>query len=399
MASPLHTRVIPAVMLLVVMAGIWWARRKPPQTFPDAYVSDRSAILWNTTAQVRARVTDVKYGQRVSVLGHTGDQTQVRTDDGFEGWVDSQLLMPPDLWHRASDLLTRARSMPVQAVGHTRAPSNVHLDASRTATRVFQFGRKTRVVILQRRVVPVPAPAGTAAAAPAAAASSPDAAGGTAPDDNNAAGSASEQPKQEDWLLVLHEPAATSSSVTSTVEPTTAQPAALTSATDETTPLLAQAGIDVPQGGAAGPAGGPDLPIAGWVLARFIELDPPATVSDNASSAGLHIAGWSVLNDITDATGSHPQYLLAGAHGGEGQPCDFTALRVYTWGSARARYETAYVENDLCGQFPIRTSVTPDGPEFRFIELDESGAERVYRMKQTIVRRVRENAPAAARKH
>jgi len=393
MASPVHTRLIPAVMLLVVMVGIWWARRKPPQAFPEAYVSDRSAILWNTTAQVRARVTDVKYGDRVSVLGHSGDQTQVRTNEGLEGWVDSQLLMPPELWHRASDLLTRARSMPVQAVGHTRAQSNVHIDASRTATRVFQFGRNTRVVVLQRRVAAAPAPAGAAAPTPAPASSTPDAAAGAAPDDN-AAGAAPEQPKQEDWLLVLHEPAATSSALTSTAEQSTIQPAALTSVPDEATPLVAQADGGVPQGGAAAP----DLPIAGWVLARFVELDPPMTVADNASSAGLRIAGWAVLNDITDASGLHPQYLLAGVHGGEGQPCDFTALRVYTWGSVRARYETAYVENDLCGQFPIRTSMTADGPEFRFVELDEAGAERVYRMKQTIVRRVRENAPASGRK-
>lgn len=397
MASPVHTRLIPAVMLLVVMAAIWWARHKPPQTLPEAYVSDRSAVLWNTTAQVRARVTDVKYGQRVSVLGHSGDQTQVRTDDGLEGWVDSQLLMPPELWHRASDMLARARSMPVQAVGHTRAQSNVHIDASRTATRVFQFGRNTRVVVLQRRVVPAPVPAGAAPAAAAPAASARDADGGSAPDDG-AAESGAAQAKQEDWLLVLHEPAAPISATASTVEPGRVEPAALTSAPDEATPLAAQAGGDLPQNGAAGPAGGPDLPIAGWVLARFIELDPPMTIADNASSAGLHVVAWAVLNKATDAGGAHPQYLLAGARGGEGQPCDFTALRVYTWGSARARYETAYVENDLCGQLPIRTSAAAEGPEFRFIELDEAGAERVYRMKQTIVRRVRENAPANARK-
>jgi hypothetical protein len=104
------------------------------------------------------------------------------------------------------------------------------------------------------------------------------------------------------------------------------------------------------------------------------------------------------LNKVTDSGASHAQYLVAGAHGGEGQPCDFTALRVYTWSAARQRYETAYVENDLCGQFPIRTSGTPDGAEFRFAEIDENDAERVYRMKQTIVRRVRENQPAARSK-
>jgi hypothetical protein len=104
-----------------------------------------------------------------------------------------------------------------------------------------------------------------------------------------------------------------------------------------------------------------------------------------------------VLNKVPSDGGERPQYLVAGAHGGEGQPCDFMSLRVYTWGAARQRYETAYVENDLCGRFPIRTSAMPDGAEFRFTEIDENNAERVYRMKQTIVRRVREDQPAARR--
>jgi hypothetical protein len=376
MGSAVRTRLIPAVMLLVVMAAIWWARRKPPQTFPTAYVSDRSAIVWNTMAQVRERVTDVKYGERVSVLSRSGDETEVRTGDGLQGWMDTQLLMAPDLWQRASELLTRARSMPVQAVGHTRAPSNIHLDASRTGTRVFQFGRNVHVVVLQRQAVAVPAPAGSTGASQTPAPATPEAAGNTAPEDG-ASGSGTEQQKQEDWLFVLHEPAPASAA--SNAADATAQ----TAAPDQ-----------LPPSGAAGP----DLPIAGWVLARFVELDPPMTIADNASSAGLRVAAWETLNSVTDGTGTHPQYLLAGAHGGEGQPCDFTALRVYTWGSARARYETAYVENDLCGQFPIRASATPEGAEFRFRELDENGVERVYRMKQTIVRLVRDNEPPTAKK-
>lgn len=369
MASAVQTRLVPAVMLLIVMVAIWWARRKPPQTYADAYVSDRSAIVWSTTAQVRERVADLKYGQKVSVLSHSGDQTEVRTAEGAQGWVDSQLLMTPELWQRAADLLTRARAMPIQAVGHTRAPSNVHIDPSRSAARVFQFGRAVPVIVLERKVAPVPA--GPSAAAPADQPAVRNAAFEQDPSGANA-----EQPKQEDWLLVLHDPAQSS-------------------ATDS---KGTDSSLSTPGTTAQGPTTGPDLPIAGWVLERFIELDPPATVADNASSAGLRVAGWMVLSTVTDTGGAHPQYLLAGAHGGEGQPCDFTALRVYTWGSVRGRYETAYVENDLCGQFPIRTSATPDGAEFRFAELDENSAERIYRMKQTIVRRVRENQPARAAK-
>ena len=89
--------------------------------------------------------------------------------------------------------------------------------------------------------------------------------------------------------------------------------------------------------------GGLAGPVAGWVLARFIELDLPGPVKDYASSADLHVVAWFELNRVPDGSGGEvPQYLVAGSHGGEGGACDFTMLRVYTWGKARKRYETAY---------------------------------------------------------
>ncbi len=382
MGSAIRTRLIPAVMLLVIVGAIWWARRKPPETYSVAYVNDRSAIVWSTTAQVRQRVADLKYGEKVDVLGHTGDETQVRSGDGTQGWVETQLLMAPDLWQHASDLLARARTMPVQASGHTRAVSNVHMEPSRTATRVFQFGRNVSVVVLDRKVAPVSVAAPTAPAAPAASAQASAAAAGAPEGDaagTGGSGSDETQPKQEDWLLVLH---VAQQSGGANVAAGSGSAAA------------------APRTGSGGDGGtdGVEIPIAGWVLARFIELDPPAPIGDYATSAALRVVAWFVLNKVPSDGGQRPQYLVAGSRGGEGQPCDFTSLRVYTWGEARQRYETAYVENDLCGQFPIRTSRTPDGAEFRFAELDENDAERVYRMKQTIVRRVLENQPAARSK-
>jgi hypothetical protein len=92
--------------------------------------------------------------------------------------------------------------------------------------------------------------------------------------------------------------------------------------------------------------------------------------------------------------------LAAGVRGGEGQPCDFTMLRVYTWGSRRKRYETAYVESGLCGYFPIRAgkAAATGEPEFRFTALGKAGKQqRVYRMRQTVVRRVREGERASVR--
>jgi len=146
----------------------------------------------------------------------------------------------------------------------------------------------------------------------------------------------------------------------------------------------------------SGPAG----PVAGWVLARFIELDLPDPVKDYASSADLHVVAWFELNRVPDGSGGEtPQYLVAGSHGGEGGPCDFTMLRVYTWGMSRKRYETAFVESNLCGKLPIQISSGAKGPEFQFPDVDEGGADRKYVMSQTSVRRVKEATSQRARPH
>ena len=328
------------LIILIVAAvgvGVWWARRRPVN-YPIAYIADRSATLWSATAQVRRQVGTLGYGERVDVMGRAGDLTEVRAADGTRGWIDSRLLMAPALWSRVGQLLSDARNMPVQAKGHTRTLSNVHIEPGRDSDRIFQFGHNVPVAVLERQVAAAPASAGdegrTADEAPA----------GSAPK--------SEKSDGEDWLLVLYLPP---------------NPAAAT-------------------GAAAQPESGPSVAIAGWVLSRFVELDPPQPIGDYTSAAGRRVVAWVQLDTVPDASGAKPQYLVAAAKSGEGQPCDFTSIRVYTWGAVRMQYETSFVENNLCGHMPLRVSQTSAGPEFRFS--DEKGAEHAYRLVQTVVRRI-----------
>jgi hypothetical protein len=255
--------------------------------------------------------------------------------------------------------------MPVQARGHTKTVSNVRIEPGRNAKRVYQFTRDVPVVVLERKVADAP-PSDE-----------------NSQEGNSTAGQAS-KPKQEDWLLIMR---------TASVSTPGSNSA---SAASTTTPVRASSGGPV--------SSGPDMqsgplvmstsftPIAGWVLARFIEFDMPGPVQDNASSADFHVMAWFVLDRVPDGSGGEaPQYLVAGSRGGEGQPCDFTMLRVYTWSVARKRYETAYIESDLCGRLPILVSRGEKGPEFHFGEAGENAAERKYVMEQTVVRRVIDN--------
>lgn len=129
---------------------------------------------------------------------------------------------------------------------------------------------------------------------------------------------------------------------------------------------------------------------SGWVLGRFIRLNLPEALYDYASSAGMHPVAWFDLDRVPDgAGGTKPQYLLLGTHGPEGQPCDFSMLRVYTWSKKRQQYETAYVESGVCGLLPVH--IKPLGSNqvsFSFKLLNAGPAtEAMYRLVDTIVRR------------
>ena len=131
--------------------------------------------------------------------------------------------------------------------------------------------------------------------------------------------------------------------------------------------------------------------IAGWVLGDFIEEDPPAALLSDITSAGMQPVAWFELRTVDDPTvGPKPYYLMAGTTGPEGQVCDFTMLRVYTWSIPHKQYETAFVQNGLCGRLPIQVKLESGKQRdvlFRFKNLQHPGPTVLtYLMRDTLVR-------------
>ena len=327
---------VPLLCLVVVAA--WYVRPKH-EYLGEAYVSERSTTLWSSVAQVREPIDLLHYGDRVEVLARRNDSAKVRTTSGAIGWVDARLLLEPALWQRSVKLLSAAKVMPVQARGRTKVQTNLRVEPGRTQPRLYQFGRGVPVEVVARSVS--------------------DWVQVSDERENNEA----QATKKEDWFLVrgLATRPPGEASARSAESNTTTQPG------DQT------------------------VPIAGWVVARFVELDLPEPVREGMSSANVRPISWFELNRVDSPSGAKPQYLVAGTRSPEGQPCDFTTLRVYTWNQKRTRYETAFIENNLCGQMPIRLDTGPKGePQFRFTQMQGAKEERLYRLTQTIVRRVRE---------
>jgi Bacterial SH3 domain len=333
-------KLLVAVPLLCLVALLAWYFRPKHESLGMAYVSERSITLWSSVAQVREQLGVLLYGERVEMLARRNENIKVRTAGDIIGWVDGRYLIDPELWQRSEKLLEQVKAMPMQARGRTKVSTNLRAHPGRTEPRIYQFSRGVPVEIVGRNV-----------------------ADWVQVNDDKENSSAPEESKKEDWYLVRGvatrppgEGAIRNSAITTTTQP-----------------------------------GDQTIPIAGWVVARFVSLDLPDVVRDGTSSANIRPIAWFELNHVTDSDGDHPQYLVAGTRSPEGQPCDFTTMRVFTWNSKRSRYETAFIENDLCGALPIQVGKGLKGePEFRFHLMDGAKEERVYHMIQTVVRRERD---------
>jgi len=297
-------RLLIAVPLLLVVVVAAWLLRPKREVLGEAYVSERSVTLFSSVAQVREPIAMLHYGDRVEVIARRNDNVKVRTAAGASGWLDGRLLMEPALWQRSAKLLGEVRSMPVQARGRTKVATNLRVEPGRTEPRLYQFGRGVPVEIVGRAV-----------------------ADWTQVTDEKEPANEAQEAKKEDWYLVR----------------------------GLATRPPGEAAARAAEQSAATAPGDQTIPIAGWVIARFIEFDLPDAVKEGAASANIRPVAWFELNRVSDPSGEKSQYLVAGVRGGEGQACDFTTLRVYTWNGKKTRYETAYIENDLCGQMPVRT--------------------------------------------
>jgi len=335
--------ILVAAAVLVVMK--WRRAQPPPPVYETAFAGEDRVGVWDSTAEVRETVATLKFGERVSIIERDKDLTEIRTSHGATGWVEERQLISKDVWQRASDLAAKAGAMPAQAFGHTHVPANLHLDPGRDAPRLLQLNRDVPVQMLARKVVAQPS-SGAGAASVAE----------TKPAAN---------PAGQEWWMIRAE--------------------------------VKELG-----------------PVAGWTLAHFIALDAPAPLPDYSTAAAMRLIAWFTLNrvptgvpaagdDSGGSGGEKPQYLTAGLKDSPGAVCDFNMLRVYTWGEKRQRYETAFVDSNVCGELPIRVkpASAPGGDsEFDFVNVDETGSEKfVYQMRQTSVRRIEGGAPSRESSH
>jgi hypothetical protein len=130
---------------------------------------------------------------------------------------------------------------------------------------------------------------------------------------------------------------------------------------------------------------------AGWVLSRMLLMSIPDEVAQYAE--GHRITAYVALGEVKDKgrNEAKPNWLWTTASTGQ-LPYEFDSFRVFVWSTRRHRYETAHIERNVKGYYPVETQDVPgeDEKAFSLVLQDKDGTlyKRTYAFSGYRVRMV-----------
>jgi len=119
-------------------------------------------------------------------------------------------------------------------------------------------------------------------------------------------------------------------------------------------------------------------PRVGWVLSRMLIMSIPDEVAQYAE--GHRITAYMALGEIKDKSRneSKPNWLWTTESTGQ-VPYEFDSFRVFVWSTRRHRYETAYIERNVKGHYPVETQDVPGQDEKAFSLVLEDKDGKLYK--------------------
>jgi Bacterial SH3 domain len=304
------------------------SRAPQPRVTAVAYAGPATLNLRKELAAKSPVVGTAAYGDRLEVLETRRRFVKVRTAQGVAGWTDSNSLFTQEQMDELRHLAEQAAKLPSQGVAKAYDAVNVHAEPSRQSPSFYQVPEAGAVDVVGHRMTPRTQPV-VQAHAPRKAA-----------------------PKTKEKELKRTGPRPP------------LPPAAPPPANWEE--LSRPRATDVP--GYEPPPPPAPVPLedwnlvrthngkAGWVLARMLYMAIPDEVAQYAE--GHRITAYLPLGDVKDKDQVKQNWLWTTAAGGQ-QTYDFDSFRVFVWSTRRHRYETAYIDRNVRGFYPVETQALP----------------------------------------
>jgi len=116
----------------------------------------------------------------------------------------------------------------------------------------------------------------------------------------------------------------------------------------------------------------------GWALSRFLAMSVPDEVAQYAE--GHRITAYLPLGSVRDSAKNEVKddWVWTTASSGL-RVYDFDSFRVFTWSSKRHHYETALIERNVKGYYPLEPVTVPGQDEKAFSIVIEDKDGKLYK--------------------
>jgi hypothetical protein len=315
----------------------------------------------------------VRHGEKLDVIQVRRRFVRVRTPRGELGWTDSRHLLTLAEMGELQQLARRAATLPSQGEATVYEVLNVHTEPLRQAPSFFQITEKTRVDVVEHRVVPRAA-----------------------------------QPPIKKIEITKPAPPARKKRKEPEVPPPPRPPAPglpgnwielSKTKLPEPPPDPAATEAEKKKKRRRKPKRtGPPLEDwylvrakdgrAGWALARNLVMAIPDEVAQY--SEGARITSYFPLATVPDGDQIKHHWLWTTSRE-NGQPYEFDSFRVFTWVVRKHRYETAYIERNVEGYYPV-SATAGSLPSFTLLIRENDGElhRKSYIMEGYMVRKVKD---------
>ena len=346
-----------ACLLLVLLVSCAPEPSRPP-AIGEAYAGPSTLTLRQDLAPKSAVSATLKHGDKLEILEYRRRFVRVRTGQGAEGWTDMRQLLTPDQMDGLRRMAESVSQYPSQGAASVYEPLNMHFEPNRASPSFWQIPENAKVDVIGHKLTPRVQPLSSAAPAnvpkPAPVKrrtkERPAAAKLTPPPPPPA-------PKPPDNWVALSVPK-------TETEPPPAPKI-------ETKPV-SQGPMD-------------DWSLirtkdgkAGWVLTRMLNMAIPDEVAQYAE--GHRITSYFPLGQVQDGDTVKNNWLWTTIVKGL-EPYEFDSFRVFVWSRKHHRYETAYIERNVTGHFPVDVNTSGSAPSFSLVLENDDGA--LYRKTYT----------------
>jgi hypothetical protein len=272
-------------------------------------------------------IITVKHGDRLGIIRRRRRFVRVRTTQGQEGWTDMRQLLTSVQMEALNQLAERARGLSSLGAASVYEPLNVHTEPYRTAPSFYQIAKGESVDVVASELaprvpfdppdlIPKPSPPQPRASKPKPEPRIPPVPMPTAP-----------RPP-DNWLELSKTVSPASVPETPPPPPAPVKPVPL----DDWSLVRLSNGR------------------AGWALTGMLRMNIPDEVAQY--SEGNRITSYFPMADVNDG-GQIRHHWLWTTLSETRQPYQFDSFRYFIWNTRRHRYETAYIEKNLKGYFPV----------------------------------------------